>query len=175
VFDYQQLKRWGIQTNQLPAGSIVQNREYSAWAFYKGRIIGGITLILIETCLVTYLLKLIASRRRAEQRLKSRSEFEALTAQLSAAFINLPTELVDAEIERGFQHLLDFFHIDRISLFEVSDTTLLRLQHLCSSPGMASPPSKLDLTQMPEVLSLLIEGKPLLSLPRKNCPPMSPP
>ena len=162
VFDYQQLKRWGIQTNQLPAGSIVQNREYSAWALYKWRIVGGITLIFVETCLVTYLLKLIASRRRAEQRLENRSEFEALTAQLSAAFINLPAELVDVEIEHGFQHLLDFFHIDRISLFEVTDITLLRLQHLCSSPGMASPPPKLDLTQMPEVLSLLTEGKPIV-------------
>jgi signal transduction histidine kinase len=162
VFDYQQLRRWGIPMDQLPAGSIVLNREYTTWALYKWYIFGTIVLILAAAGLVTYLVRLVASRRRTEQRLENRGEFEALTAQLSAAFINLPAELVDVEIERGFRHLLDFFHIDRISVFEVTDTSLLRLQHLCSSPCMASPPPKLDLTQMPEVLSLLTEGKPIV-------------
>lgn len=91
-------------------------------------------------------------------------EREALIAQLAAAFINLPAELVNAEIESSFQQLLEFFDLDRISLFEFSaGTTRLRL--LCSrtSRGVEQIPSVINLAQLPWTASQILRGTPIVA------------
>jgi PAS domain S-box-containing protein len=52
VFDWRPLKRWGIKESNLPPGSIVLNRKPTVWESYKGYIVGGITLILVEALLI---------------------------------------------------------------------------------------------------------------------------
>jgi ABC-type uncharacterized transport system substrate-binding protein len=46
MFDWQQLRRWGIDEKKLPPGSIVRYRERSIWEDHKGTIIGIGILIL---------------------------------------------------------------------------------------------------------------------------------
>jgi len=52
MFDWRALKRWGLDEKNLPAGSIVLNRQLTVWESYKWYIIGGISLILVETLLI---------------------------------------------------------------------------------------------------------------------------
>ena len=67
MFDWRELRRWGIDEAKLPAGSIVRFREFSVWELYKWRIIGAITLITVQALGIVWLLFTKAKRRQAEE------------------------------------------------------------------------------------------------------------
>ena len=69
MFDWQALKRWGLDEKNLPAGSIVLNRQPTVWELYWWYIIGGIVLLLLQTLLIFGLLRQRARRRKAETEL----------------------------------------------------------------------------------------------------------
>ena len=52
---------------EIPAGSIVLNRQFTVWESYKWYFIGGIALILAETVLIFALFWQWAKRRRSER------------------------------------------------------------------------------------------------------------
>lgn len=52
MFDWRQLKRWSIDEDRLPAGSIVRYRAFSIWQQYRWHIIGIIAFLFIETFLI---------------------------------------------------------------------------------------------------------------------------
>ena len=66
MFDSKALKRWGLEESDLPAGSIVLNRERTVWESYRWYIIGGTSLILWESLLIGALLWERSRRRKAE-------------------------------------------------------------------------------------------------------------
>ena len=70
MFDWQALKRWGLDEKNLPAGSIVLNRQPTVWELYWRYIIGGIVLLLLQTLLIFGLLRQRARRRTTESELK---------------------------------------------------------------------------------------------------------
>ena len=163
-FDWPQLKRWGIGMDKVPAGSTVINREYSFWELYKWRIIGLIVLILVEAALIVALVRLAAAQKRSLKQLAYQRERETLVAQLAGAFINLPADLVNLEIEKSFQGLLEFFDLDRISLFEYSaETAQLRLLCFRATPGGEPPPPILDLRMLTWTASQILRGKPIVA------------
>ena len=49
MFDWQQLKRFEIKEANLPSGSVVRYKQYSAWDLYRWYIIGGILFIVLQT------------------------------------------------------------------------------------------------------------------------------
>jgi PAS domain S-box-containing protein len=63
MFDWQQLKRWGVNESILPKESVLVNRVPTLWEQYKGFIIGGIAVFLAQTLLV---IGLLVQRRRKE-------------------------------------------------------------------------------------------------------------
>ncbi len=69
MFDWRALRRWGLKESNLPLGSMVLNRQSTAWESYKSYIIGGIFLILVETLLILGLLWQRARRREVETQL----------------------------------------------------------------------------------------------------------
>jgi hypothetical protein len=149
-FDFKQLKRWGIGMDKVPADSVVINREYTFWELYKWRVIGLLGLILIEAALIVILIRQALARRRHVKQLAYRRELARFGAQFAAGLINLPAERVNAELEKSFQWLLEFFDLDRISLCEFSPATAqLRLLRSRSVPGVEQPPQFIDLRQMP--------------------------
>jgi PAS domain S-box-containing protein len=163
-FDWQQMKRWGIGMDKVPAGSMVINREYTFWELYQWRVIGLLILTLVELALIVDLIRLTHSQRRSVKQLTYQRNLEALVSQVAAAFIALPAELVTPEIERAFQQFIEFFELDRITLFEFSaGTTRLRL--LCSrvTTGVAQPPALIDLVQMPWTTSQILLGTPIVA------------
>ena len=66
MFDWRAVKRWGLKESEIPPGSIILNRQPTVWESYKGYIIGGISLILLEALLISGLLWQRARRRKVE-------------------------------------------------------------------------------------------------------------
>lgn len=68
MFDWRQLRRWGLSEASLPPGSDVRHREPGLWDLYRWHIIGAISLFAFQTGLIVALLAQRASRRRADKR-----------------------------------------------------------------------------------------------------------
>ena len=69
MFDWRALRRWGIRESNLPPGSVVLNRQPTAWESYEWYIIGAISLIVAEMLLIFGLAWQRARRRRVEAEL----------------------------------------------------------------------------------------------------------
>ncbi len=79
-YDWRELKRWKINVERLPPGSVVLFREPTAWEQYGGWIIAGVSLCLVQAALIFGLLANLAKRRRAERSLIESEDRVALAA-----------------------------------------------------------------------------------------------
>jgi PAS domain S-box-containing protein len=70
MVDWRQMRRWGLNDNWLPAGTVVRFHEASVWESYKWYMISGVVLILAETLLIFGLVWQRARARRAETQLR---------------------------------------------------------------------------------------------------------
>lgn len=66
TFDWRALQRWGIKESDLPVGSVVLHRRPTVWESYRWYIVGGLSLILLESLLIIGLLWQRARRRKVE-------------------------------------------------------------------------------------------------------------
>ena len=83
MFDWRQLKRWGIRESSLPAGSVVLFKEWSFWELYRGRIIAVLAVVLIQALLIVALLLQRSRRAKAEEsRQLSQQALQKMTGQL---------------------------------------------------------------------------------------------
>jgi light-regulated signal transduction histidine kinase (bacteriophytochrome) len=86
VFDWRQLKRWGISESTLPANSIVTFKEYTFWQRYKWRIVVISALFVMQTLIITLLLFERKRRQRAKEALdRLNAELEQRIAGRTAA------------------------------------------------------------------------------------------
>ena len=69
IFDWRALKRWGMKESDLPPGSIVLNRRASVWETYRWYIVGGLSVILIQSALIFGLIWHRRRRATAERNL----------------------------------------------------------------------------------------------------------
>jgi PAS domain S-box-containing protein len=107
MFDWGQLKRWGISEGGLPPGSVVRFRNPSFWDLYRWHIIGVLSLCAIQTVLILALLVQRASRRRAEKQTRQAEErFRTVVESTPNAVVLVNADgnivLVNAQCERGF-------------------------------------------------------------------------
>ena len=56
MFDWRQLRRWGISEDKLPPGSIVRFKQLTFWEHYKWYIIGVLALCALQALLISILL-----------------------------------------------------------------------------------------------------------------------
>jgi two-component system, cell cycle sensor histidine kinase and response regulator CckA len=82
IFDYKVLRRFGIPTTDLPAGSEVVNRPGSILDQYRGQVIGTALAFTVVSVLLVVLFFEVLRRRRVEARL--RSSQTALTGVLNS-------------------------------------------------------------------------------------------
>jgi PAS domain S-box-containing protein len=87
MFDWRALRRWGLNENRVPQGSIVLNRVPSVWDAYRKYILGAIFVVLAETLLVFALLWERARRREVERSLRESEERFRLVADTAPALI----------------------------------------------------------------------------------------
>jgi PAS domain S-box-containing protein len=70
MFDWRQLRRWGIAEDALPPGSVVLDKQPSFWDLHRWRITGVISLCIVEALLIVGLLVQRTNRRRADERFR---------------------------------------------------------------------------------------------------------
>ena len=82
-------------------------------------------------------------RVSSEQRLKERLNFEALLADISARFVNLPADRIDSEVEDAQRRICEHLDLDRATLWQVNvkEPGTLLLTHLHQIPG-GKPPAR---------------------------------
>jgi signal transduction histidine kinase len=80
LFDWRQLKRWGISETQLPPDSQVLFRELSAWQRYRTEILVIVAVIVLQTGMIAWLLY--------EHRRRQSAEIAARTAMFELAQMN---------------------------------------------------------------------------------------
>ncbi len=67
VYNWKELRRWGISEASLPPGSHVRFREPTAWERYRSYLAAGITIVLLQSALIAGLFWQRLRRRRAER------------------------------------------------------------------------------------------------------------
>jgi PAS domain S-box-containing protein len=67
MFDWVQLKRWGMNEAVLPADAMILNKPVSAWERYRIYIIAGMVICLAETLLIIFLIVQRRRKRSAEE------------------------------------------------------------------------------------------------------------
>jgi signal transduction histidine kinase len=83
MFDWRQLRRWGVDEAKIPPGSTVLYQEETFWEKYKGRILLGVSIMAVQALLIAGLLIQRNQRWRATRRLTQREhELRRLTGQL---------------------------------------------------------------------------------------------
>ncbi len=84
----------------------------------------------------------VTERNRMERSLRGLMEFEKLVSELSAAFVNVPSEEVDAHIEEGLRRIVEHLGLDRSTLLEFSDDkSELRVAYSYARPGAERSPA----------------------------------
>jgi signal transduction histidine kinase len=86
VYDWRELKRWGISEKALRPGSIVKFKPPSIWKDHWPTVLGGIFFIVIETLLVIGLIMNIHKRKLADEVVrKSKDDYRELAGRLLTA------------------------------------------------------------------------------------------
>ncbi|MBI4699132.1 MAG: PAS domain-containing protein [Nitrospirae bacterium] len=103
MFDYQQLKRFGIHENALPAGSVFINRPFSFYSQYKHLVwaVSGVFAFLVIS-LIAISLNVI-KRKKAEEELRIshvtlEQKVEERTIALSKANLALRSEIAERRL-----------------------------------------------------------------------------
>lgn len=83
IFDWNQLRRWNIDEQRLPLGSVVLFRQDSFWAVNRTYLIAGGIAFVLQSLLIATLLLQRRTRARAESALAaSRSDAELLAGRI---------------------------------------------------------------------------------------------
>src|SRR5215213_6054097 len=72
VFDWRQMRRWGISESSLPPGSTVLFKPPSVWETYRWPILAICTVLLLQGCLITLLMLERHRRQSAEMEARQR-------------------------------------------------------------------------------------------------------
>ena len=88
MFDWRALRRWGMNEDSLPPGSIVLNRQPTFWELYWRYVMTGAFLLLAQALIILALLWQRARRKEAEAELSdSRSRLEGIVESAMDAVI----------------------------------------------------------------------------------------
>jgi PAS domain S-box-containing protein len=172
VFDWRQLRRFGLSESALPAGSIVRFAIPSPWDLYKRWIVSGVAFILLQTSFIGYLLVQRRRRRRAENLLAYELRFESLLSSLSATFANVPTERTSTEIENALEKLRAFLDLDRVSLFESTEADgPFEISYSASAAATPRGPRTFSRDEFPWIVANLLQGKDCVIRSGEDLPP----
>ena len=112
-----------------------------------------------------------AEDRRADEDLLERLQFEGLISDLSAGFVNISSNEVDAEINKWLQRITEFFNADRctLGLFSEGGTQLMSAfeYHL---EGVEPAPGSISKDQLPWYIAQLKQGKLVVINRLENLP-----
>jgi signal transduction histidine kinase/ABC-type uncharacterized transport system substrate-binding protein len=80
VFDWTQLRRWGLDERRVPPGSVLRFRQSSLWEAYHWHVITVVLVVVAQSALIAGLL-VHRRRRRQAERARLRAEEQAQSAR----------------------------------------------------------------------------------------------
>jgi two-component system, LuxR family, sensor kinase FixL len=160
VYDWRELRRWGISEAGMAPASVVQFQQPTFWQQYKWLIIPVLALCIFEAALIDRLLRERRRRRLAQQTLEERVRFEQLVSELSNTFINLPPERVEARIIEALGQVASLlrFDIAALSVFTGRGTEG-RVAYIWRAEGVPEIPSDLTDKDFPWSAQELFAGR----------------
>jgi PAS domain S-box-containing protein len=87
TFDWSALRHWGLNDADLPAGSIIVDKQQSLWEAYRRYIVAAIFLLLAQALIIMGLLWQRAERRKAEASVRESEERFRLVANTAPVMI----------------------------------------------------------------------------------------
>ncbi|MDR3588650.1 MAG: PAS domain S-box protein [Negativicutes bacterium] len=101
IFDWRELKRWGIDESRLPAGSRIEFRQPGLWETYRWQIASGMLLTGSLLALIGLLLVIQHRRRQVQAALRELNVgLEQLVAERTAELQEINTSLEEEITER---------------------------------------------------------------------------
>src|SRR5947207_11301886 len=105
MFDWRELKRWGIDEDLLPPGSIVRFRELTFWQQYKWRIVGTAAVVVLQAILIGALLvQRKQTKRRTAALVKAQRVLQESEERFRRVFEEGPLGL--ALVERDYRFVM---------------------------------------------------------------------
>ena len=121
VFDWRELRRWGISEARLPAGSVIRFRQPTFWELYRWRVVAVVLFCVLQTSLIVALLINRAKRRVAET--AARGFHRRLIRAHEEERARLARELHDDVTQRLARLAIDAAQVERLpSAPAVSET-----------------------------------------------------
>jgi PAS domain S-box-containing protein len=109
VYDWRELKRWGIPESRLPAGSSILFREPTFWERYRWHILAVVAFFIFETAMIFALLMNRIKRRRMRESLKqSEQRYRRLYESMMDAFVAVDMAGHITEYNPAYQQLLGY-------------------------------------------------------------------
>ena len=107
--DWRQLRRWQINEALVPPGTIVRFKEPTFWETYRWRIVGVISLCVLEAILIALLLMSWMRRRQAELRSRRFAALaEAERRHLDEVVSNVPGIVWESRLDANGKKKVDF-------------------------------------------------------------------
>jgi PAS domain S-box-containing protein len=125
MFNYDQIKRFGIREQNLPADSVVVNKPASFYEKHKILICSLVFLFAIETIIIFLLIGNIRRRQKAEKTLK-KSEERYAAAQRAATAGSWDWDILSGRLEWSEQ-IASIFGFDREKFPGTYDAVLERV------------------------------------------------
>ncbi|MHB8091439.1 MAG: PAS domain S-box protein [Syntrophales bacterium] len=126
LFNWQQIDRWKISTNNLPANAIFINRPLTLWGQYKAAVISAIVAIIVLIVFIVALILQNRNRKVAEKKAReSEKRFRLLIEQAPEAIV-----VYDADHNRFVDA-----NTAAEKLFGCSRTELLQIGPQCFRPS----------------------------------------
>ena len=97
IYDWRELRRWGIPESRLAPGSVVRYRAPSLWSTYKGTVLSAAGALAVQSFLIVALLYQRRARQRAELDSRTNLAFAADVSRrqtMSALASSIAHELV---------------------------------------------------------------------------------
>ncbi len=156
-------REWGIRSNlvipiftgdsathAIAINSVNSERVWPEEFILRLQLLGEIFVNSIE-------------RQSMHQQLEQALKFQEMLSVLSAKFVNLPPDQVDAEIENGLQHIARFLDLDRcvMALFS-EDKSQTITSHSWVASGVESVTAGVGSEMIPWVGSKIMRSQPAI-------------
>jgi PAS domain S-box-containing protein len=142
---------------------IQHTRRHQTWPeeyMLRLHLLGGIFVNALE-------------RRENRLNLEEQLRFETLLSEISAHFVNLPTNQIDSDIEGAQRRLCELLDLDRSTLWQASEKepVSLLMTHIYQPQGTPPPPGRLIEELFPRTRQKVLAGETVIFTKTSDLPP----
>ena len=114
IFNYEQLQRFEIDPERLPAGAMIQGMPETLWIKYSMWLIAGAVFVALQTMLIMLLYRSIRARKKAIKALfHERSQLENRVSERTEALQKANLRLKKISMEDGLTGLANRRYLDQ--------------------------------------------------------------